>query len=86
MPFNRFSYNQLTAQINVLSFLGAALYEIQEPDQETKVAIARISGRIRTEIDRLARHRKKDKRSQIDEAINERSPIGETQHHPDELV
>lgn len=86
MPFNRFNYEQLTAQINVLSFLGAAMYEIQQPDAETKVAIAKISGRIRTEIDRLARHRKKDRKYQIEQAINERSPIGESQLHPDELA
>lgn len=61
MPYNRFSYGDLTAQLNVLSHLANALYTIEQPGPSAKKAIALFSGRIRTEINRVARNRRKMK-------------------------
>lgn len=58
MPFNRFTYAQLTAQINVLSRLSEKCVDLQVNDPQLREAATLIGSRIRTEIDRLNRHRK----------------------------
>jgi hypothetical protein len=58
MPFNRFTYQQLTNQINVLSRLSERCIDLQMSDPQLRDAATLIGSRIRTEIDRINRHRK----------------------------
>jgi len=67
MPYNRFTYDELTAQLNVLSHMANSLYAIIDPNREKQKAIQLFSGRLRTEIDRIARNRRKMTRHQPDQ-------------------
>lgn len=70
MPYNKFTYADLTAQLNVLSQLAATLHQATGGDHPTRYARTLIGSRIRTEIDRLNRHRKKMK-CHVEDATNE---------------
>lgn len=61
MPYNRFTYRELTAQLNVLSKLAENLYHIDQADPDVRKAVTLYSGRLRTEIDRIAANRRKMK-------------------------
>ncbi len=62
MPYNRFNYEDLSAQVNVLSHLAVECVNQQARGGATNKAATLIGSRIRTEIDRLNNHRKKLKR------------------------
>jgi hypothetical protein len=59
MPFQRLSYGQLTAQINILSQLAAHLQELRTSGQDATSAKQTIVGRMFQEIERLENHRRK---------------------------
>jgi hypothetical protein len=61
MPYQRCTYAQLTAQINLLSLMAATLQEQRGLDAETNAARTKIITRIKHEIDRLNNHRSKVK-------------------------
>jgi len=78
VPYNRFTYDDLTAQLNVLSHLANSLYTIEAPAPAAKKAIALFSGRIRQEIDRVNRNRKKVRHNAPDFVQSEPSAFAET--------
>jgi hypothetical protein len=59
MPYNRFTYDDLTHQINVLSQLGERAIAIGDLEPKLTKASTLIGSRIRTEIERLAALRRK---------------------------
>lgn len=75
MPYQRYTYAQLTAQINLLSLLAAHLQEQRGLDHEHNAARSIIVTRIKHEIDRLNAHRSKvkDREQQIHNARRFRS-------------
>ena len=82
MPYNRFSYEDLSAQINVLSHLAVECFNQSMRGPVYTTAATLIGSRIRTEIDRLNRHRKKMKQYDPNEDTTDNSAFAETTFTP----